>query len=89
MATYRKPRHISRTHVHNTDSAESDLMPLQALGGLVFGFLAFFLGGEVLLATRPHPLHWLAAAGGGALLYLVGLFYARSKAIHPHRKVRS
>lgn len=89
MTTHRKQRHTSRTHAQKADSADADLLPLPALGGLAFGFLAFFLGAEVLLATRPHPLHWLAAAGGGALLYLVGLFYARSKAIHPHRKVRS
>ena len=89
MATHRKRRHISRTQVQTVDSTESDLMPFPALIGLASGFLVFFLGAMVVFATRPHPLHWLIAAGGGALFYLVGLFYARHKAAHPHRKARS
>lgn len=88
MTTHRKRRHTSRTHVHEADSTETDLLPLLALGGLAGGFLTFFLGAEVTLSTRPHPLHWLTAAGGGAFFYLVGLLYARRKATHPHRKVR-
>ena len=83
MPTHHKQRQTSRTHVQKATSADSDLLPLSALGGLAFGFLAFFLGAEVVLFTRPHPLHWLTAAGGGALLYLIGLFYARRKASHP------
>lgn len=89
MATHRRSRHISRTSTQKEDTAGDDLMPLSALGGLALGFFVFFLGGEAIFSTRPHPLHWLTAAGGGALFYLAGLFYARRKATHAHRKVRS
>lgn len=88
MATRRKSRHISHASAEKDDTTGTNLLPLPALGGLVTGLLTFFLGGEVTLSTRPHPLHWLTAAGGGAFFYLVGLFYARRQATHPHRKVR-
>lgn len=87
MATYRKRRHTVRANAHKIESADTDWMPLTALGGLVAGFFTLFLGTEVTLATRPHPEHWLAAAGGGALFYLVGLVYARRTNRQPHKKV--
>ena len=89
MPTHHKQRQTSRTPGQKATSAESDLLPLPALGGLAFGFLGLFLGAEAVLSTRPHPLHWLTAAGGGAFFYLVGLFYARRKTSHPHKKVGS
>lgn len=46
-----------------------------ALIGLAAGlFLAYFLG-ETVLASDTHPLHWLTAAGGASLGYLIGIFY--------------
>lgn len=66
---------------------ETDWLPLAALGGLVAGFFILFLGAEVTLSIRPHPVHWLAAAGGGVLFYLVGLVYARRTNRQPHKKV--
>ncbi len=50
-----------------------DWLPLVAFLGTMAGFLGAYLGAEVLLGTRPHPLHWLVAGVGGLLGYLGGM----------------
>ena len=87
MTAHRKRRHTAHAITHKDESTETDWIPLAALGGLVVGFFTLFLGAEVTLSTRPHPVHWLAAAGGGAFFYLAGLLYARRTTGHPRRKV--
>ena len=53
--------------------------------GYVGGFIGFFvayLGAEITLAVRPHPIHWLVAATGaialGATTYGI-TFWRRSR----------
>ncbi len=74
MAKIRKVKSVASSHTELRSQFE--LLPLPALGGLVFGFLLGFIAAEVAFYVRPHPLHWAVAAGGGALGYLIGVFYA-------------
>lgn len=88
MATHRKPKHVSPSHAKRNDADKLDLLPLSALIGLAGGFLIFFLVAEVGFYSRTHPLHWLTAAGGGALGYLIGLAYERRRATSPTGRPR-
>jgi hypothetical protein len=38
-----------------------------AFFGLIGGFFLSYLGAEVVIAQRPHPLHWLAGGVGAVL----------------------
>jgi hypothetical protein len=41
-------------------------------------FLAFwFVGGEAILESKPHPIHWLAGLAGGLLGVPVGWLWYR------------
>lgn len=41
-------------------------------------FLVFWLvGGEAILGTRPHPLHWVAGVVGGIIGIPVGWLWYR------------
>lgn len=42
-----------------------------AMLGLFGGFLAAYIVSEFMLATRMHPVHWLGAAVGAVIVYLV------------------
>ncbi len=77
-SVHRRGRRRARLRRRNPDPAQDEigLLPLPALAGLAFGFFGFFLASEVAFATRPHPIHWVVAAGGGALSYLAGLYHA-------------
>ena len=44
------------------------------IGGLLF---VDYFGAEVLLATHPHPIHWLGGALAGVLGYFVGQVWYR------------
>jgi hypothetical protein len=50
-------------------------MPLPALGAMLIGFLIAFVVAEAALAGYQHPVHWIAAAAGGAAGYLGGLLF--------------
>lgn len=39
---------------------------------LLGGFFVFYLGAEVALALRPHPLHWLVAGLGAVVAGVIG-----------------
>ena len=66
MGKYARPGTARRKR-----SAEgTPLVVLMWAGGL--GILGYLIGGEILLATRPHPLHWAAGLVGGIVGYLVG-----------------
>ena len=82
MATHRKRRRTSLPPGRARRATSVGLLPLPALGALAFGFFLFFLTGEIAFYARPHPVHWLTAAGGGALAYLGGLFYAHHQVSH-------
>ena len=38
-----------------------------AFFALLGGFFASYFGAEIVMALRPHPLHWLAGGVGAAL----------------------
>lgn len=80
MAKYRKPRRVSAISQSRSGTDDFEILPLPALGALAFGFFFFFLASEIGFYGRGHPLHWLTAAGGAALGYLIGLFYSRASA---------
>lgn len=48
-------------------------MPMVAFVMLAGGALLGYLVSEVALYSRPHPIHWTAAAVIGLLGYLIGL----------------
>lgn len=39
---------------------------------MVLAISGYLVVGEILLYSRPHPLHWLAGLAGGVLGYAVG-----------------
>lgn len=52
---------------------------LEGLAGLVIGLLVAYLGAEAGLPGNRHPLHWVLAAVGGGVGYLIGDIIARVK----------
>ena len=46
--------------------------PLVRWVGLLIGLLVAYMIAEVALAIQPHYWHWLAAAAGAAVGYLLG-----------------
>ena len=60
-----------------TPAASKDWLPLTAFLGLMAGFLIAYMGAEVALYLRPHPMHWLVAAIGGGVGYIGGLVWNR------------
>jgi len=50
-------------------------LPLVAAVGVSLGWLMAYIGAETLLSARVHPLHWLVAAAGALVGYLVGLVW--------------
>ena len=69
---------MSKRSVHNdraTDRKKSEQAGGPALIeviGLGAGALLFYMGAELLLLSKPHPLHWLAAALGAILGFIGG-----------------
>jgi len=56
---------------------EKELTPITVyLTAFVLGLIGYF-SGEIGLASRPHPLHWVAGAAGIFLGYLLGKFIVR------------
>ncbi len=45
--------------------------------GIGLGFLSYLFMGEVVLAARPHPVHWLAGLVGGGLGVGIGWLWFR------------
>jgi hypothetical protein len=45
----------------------------------VFALLGYVVLGKIILAARPHPIHWLSAILGGVLGYFLGLLWFRWK----------
>ena len=52
---------------------------LEAVAGLGIGLFAAYLSAEAALPGNLHPIHWLIAAGGGIVGYLVGALVFRLK----------
>lgn len=44
-----------------------------------FSILGYLVLGKIILATRPHPIHWLSALIGGIFGYFLGLLWYRWK----------
>ncbi len=62
---------MSRTSKHRP-KAKADGLPLVTLVFMVSGFLLGYLLGEILLALRPHPWHWLLGAAAMGIGYVLG-----------------
>ncbi|MEW6568629.1 MAG: hypothetical protein AB1449_10795 [Chloroflexota bacterium] len=45
----------------------------------IFGLavMGYLIGGELLLATRPHPLHWAVGVTGGLVGIPIGWLWYR------------
>lgn len=67
MAKYDKPQQPSNYRLNYRSQP--------ALVGLAIGLFIGFLLGQALLTMEMHPLHWVVAVRGGAVGYLIGLFY--------------
>jgi len=50
-------------------------IPLAALVLLVTGAVAGYLGGELILYARSHPLHWVVAGVAALLGFMVGMMF--------------
>lgn len=52
--------------------------PLVVLMAVIgFGLIGYLVVGELVLAARPHPLHWAAGVVGGIVGYLAGWLWYR------------
>ncbi len=54
-------------------SRRIEWFPMTAFIGVTGGLLLAYLGAEMALSARIHPVHWAVAGGGGVLGYLVGM----------------
>ncbi len=68
-------RNVSRKN--KVSPQPEDGIPLITLVFMMSGFLLGYLLGEILLALRPHPVHWLAGVVVMAAGYTVGRFVYR------------
>lgn len=50
-------------------------IPLAALILLVTGALVGYLASELMLTTRSHPIHWIAAGIAALLGFMVGIMF--------------
>ncbi len=69
------------THKGKADDKNSQAKgpALVEVVGLGAGGLLFYLGAELLLLTRPHPIHWLAAGFGAVLGFIGGRIWYLSR----------
>lgn len=51
-------------------------IPLAALILMTIGAIIGFLGGEIILASRSHPIHWVAAGITALLGFMTGMLIA-------------
>jgi len=47
------------------------------LSAFVLGIVAYFVVGELVLGSRPHPVHWLAGLAGAVLGVPMGWLWYR------------
>lgn len=75
MARPRTKRHVRPRQ--RSQVKKGEWMPLAAFAGLMAGFFVAYLGAEMALSARIHPIHWTVAGGGGVLGYLGGMVWYR------------
>lgn len=68
-------RKWQRQYRRNLSRPQDDWTIWAPWWAMVGAFLLAYIVAEAELSRYPHPLHWLAAIGGGAAGYLGGVLF--------------